>query len=199
MTAHTRFIKGLRIAASFALLAAILACGGSDSSDEPPPVEPTPPPAPAPPPTGVGATNGPPESTTTTNVALRTGFMPDPHTVNVVAGGTARAMDMDPSCRGYLPAVPQVTFNAGTDFSNLRVLANGGTTDTTLVIRQPDGTYRCDDDGGEGLQPQVGGAWGPGTYQVYVGVYQSGRTAHTSVGFTELSSVTTSSLTVPTQ
>ena len=83
--------------------------------------------------------------------------------------------------------------NLTSDFQNLRVLINS-TQDTTLVIRGPDGRYQCDDDGGERMNPAVTAAFGPGAYQVWVGMYAQGRTAPYVIGFSQNPTTTNSSL-----
>ncbi len=180
---------------AFALLAAIIACGGSDDDNEPPPVPATPT---VPTPTGTPTPMPAPGAAApagTTLVNLSTGFMPDPATATGVAGGPLSASTLDPSCRGNIPNSPQHTLMLATDFQNLRVMVHS-VEDATLVIRGPDGVYRCDDDGGGSLMPMVQGAWGPGTYQVWVGVFAGGSGAYT-IGFSELDSVTATSLPLP--
>jgi len=129
-------------------------------------------------------------------VNLRTGFMPDPHTTTGTAGGPVNAGTFDPSCVGSIPSAAQHTMMLGTDFRNLRIMVNSSA-DTTLVIRGPDGRFRCNDDGGGGFRPMVSGAWGPGSYQVWVGVYANGAPTPYTIGFSELASVTASSLPLP--
>lgn len=80
-----------------------------------------------------------------------------------------------------------------TDFPNLRVMVSSQG-DTTLVIRGPDGTYRCDDDSGGSLNPLVAGAFASGTYQVYVGTFTNTESPPFTIGFSELDSVTPASL-----
>ncbi|MCB9596742.1 MAG: hypothetical protein H6719_28730 [Sandaracinaceae bacterium] len=185
-------LRGLRIAAAFGLLLAICACGGNSSSDDtPPPIPSVAPPAPAPTP-AVAPTPAP---AATTLINLSSGFMPDPNTSTGTAGGTLMASTFDPHCRGNLPSAPQHTLMLGTDFRSLNVMVHS-TSDTTLVIRTPDGSYRCDDDSGGSLNPKVSGSWGPGTYQIWVGVFAGTPTPYT-IGFSELESVTASSLPLP--
>lgn len=136
-----------------------------------------------------------PPTGTTTAVTLSTGFMPDPSTARGQAGGALEASTLaagNPMCRGWVPATPQHTLMAQTDFSNLRIIVNAAQ-DTTLVVRGPDGQYRCADDD-EGLNPIVQGAFAPGAYQVWVGAYQANTTMPYVIGFTELGSVTAASL-----
>jgi hypothetical protein len=126
-------------------------------------------------------------------VTLRTGFMPDPETRRGTAGGAMDAAQLtNNQCRGWIPNTPQHTLMAQSDFSNLRILVNSQT-DTSLVIRGPDGQYRCNDDA-EGLNPIVQGAFGPGAYQIFVGTYRQNQSGPYVIGFSELSSVTAASL-----
>ena len=186
--------KGLRIAAAWMILGAIVACGGSDDDDAPP-VAPTPtqPATPTPPPTQP-ATGAQPGSATP-NVSLTPGFMPDPQTAQGTAGGSTMANSFDPNCNaGRIPPQAQHNVTLSSNFGNLRVMVNSQH-DTTLAIRGPDGTWRCNDDG-VGLDPLIEGAFDAGTYQVYV-CTDTGTTEPYTIGFSELASVTPSSLPEP--
>lgn len=189
--------RGLRIAAAWATLAAILACGGSEDDTPPPPtttapvVQPPPfqPIAPTPQPVA------PPPTTQPTLIQISTGFLPDPVTARGQAGGTMLAGVLtggNAMCRGHYPPTPQHTMMLQTDFRNLRVMSHSGQ-DTTMAIRAPDGTFRCADDD-EGLNPIVSGAFAPGTYQIYVGTYSAVGGASYVLGVSELSSVTPATL-----
>ena len=146
-------------------------------------------PSPTPTPTPTPPTGG------TSLVQLRPGFVPDPHTATGTAGGPMQAATLTSNgqgCRGNLPTTPQHTLMTQGNFNNLRVMVNS-TVDTTLVIRAPDGTWRCNDDG-EGLNPLVTGPFPQGTYQIWVGTWGGTATGPYTIGFSELSSVTPSSL-----
>ncbi|MFK7988776.1 MAG: hypothetical protein AB8I08_22340 [Sandaracinaceae bacterium] len=132
---------------------------------------------------------------TTTAISLTPGFMPDPNIQTAVAGGTVQAMTFTSNgagCRGNLPSNPQFAFTAAGNFPNLRVMANSAT-DTTLVIRTPDGQFRCNDDSA-GFNPMVDGPFPAGTYQVFIGTYGSRPPAPVTVGFSELPSVTAATI-----
>lgn len=187
--------KGLRITAAWVLLGAILACGGDDDDNAPPPVAPATPTTPTPPPQP--AQPAQPAQPTTTNVSLTPGFMPDPQTARGQAGGTVQSNTLDPACSaGRVPTAPQHQLTLTQDFRNLRIMVNSQH-DTTLAIRQPDGTYRCNDDGASTpLDPLIEGAFAAGTYQVYVGTFTGNQEPYV-IGFTELSSVNPDSLGEP--
>jgi len=184
--------KALRIGAASALLATTVACGLLDR-EEAAPAEVT---------SVVGpglapaiAPASPAVAPAIDGIPLATGFMPDPSLVRGQAGGPVEGRALAPSvplCRGWVPATPQHTITLTTAFTRLRVIVNAQA-DTTLLIRGPDGQYRCADDN-DGLNPVVEGAFAPGTYQIYVGAYSQGTSTPYVIGFTERLSVTAESL-----
>ena len=105
--------------------------------------------------------------------SLRPGFMPDPHSVNLTAGGpiNTRTSGPAPAC-GYVANAPDFRLNwAGG--GNLNIYAISGS-DTTLLINMPNGTWRCNDDGGQGNNPLLNIAGAPaGQYDIWVGTYGS--------------------------
>ncbi|MBX3249706.1 MAG: hypothetical protein KF901_21190 [Myxococcales bacterium] len=121
-------------------------------------------------------------------VELTSGFMPDPHVVTGTSGGSIDASTWDASCNGNVSQQPDHLFTTQSNFSTLRIIAHAQG-DTTLVVQKPDGTYVCNDDA-EDLNPIVEGAFGPGTYKIWVGSYEPGANLAYRLGFTELSSVT---------
>ncbi len=127
-------------------------------------------------------------------ITLATGFTPDPHVASGTSGAGATGRDastLDGSCRGQIDSTPDHLFVATTAMGNLRIMANSAS-DTTLVVRKPDGTYACNDDG-DGLNPIVAIQGAPaGTYQVFVGSYTEGENAPYKLGISELDSVTPS-------
>lgn len=129
-------------------------------------------------------------------VPLATGFQPDPVVLSGVSGGPVAAAEIAPGqpCVGYLPAQPSHLLQLQTYFANLRILVNSGQ-DTTLVIRGPDGSFRCNDDANpQDLNPIVEGPFPAGVYQVFVGTYQPSIQAPYAIGFTELPQVTAAML-----
>lgn len=104
---------------------------------------------------------------------LYPGFTPDPKLLAGTAGGTVDASQFDQSCRGWVSTTPSHTMTLSAAFPYLGVMMNSPE-DTTLVIQRPNGTYQCDDDGGGGYHPFVGGPFEAGTYQIYAGTYSSG-------------------------
>lgn len=130
-------------------------------------------------------------------ITLQAGFVPDPHVARGIAAGQvpASSLSPDPSCAGFVPAQPSHVLTLTTPFSNLRVLVSSSV-DTVLVVRQPDGSFRCNDDAapGQTLNPAIEGPFAPGAYTIWVGTYAQGTTGNYVIGFTELSHVTHATL-----
>lgn len=121
------------------------------------------------------------------HVSLDAGFTPDPHTVSMTAGGSIDISRTRSECRGRISNAPdyQVTYEAGSLPLIFRVDANA---DTTLVINGPDARWACDDDSGEGTNPEVRyDSPRSGRYDIWVGTYGD-RTASATLYVSELSS-----------
>ncbi len=136
---------------------------------------------------------------------LTSGFTPDPWAFQMTAGGgrnpiNIASLGMRDSQTGVVCGRSFVTrrpdfhfhFNAGVTFSLLRfwVLVNNNT-DATLVIREPDGHWRCNDDHGRGWasptmpaldfhRPQAG------RYDIWVGSFDASANNPASLYVTEL-------------
>jgi hypothetical protein len=110
-------------------------------------------------------------------IDLVSGFQPDPHTVNVTAGGEYNAYQI-PGCVGSISRAPdyRVNFTAGLGGLPL-VFSAQSDADTTLVINDASGNWVCDDDGGNnGLNPAITFATpASGQYDVWVGSYVEGE------------------------
>ncbi|MGP1275193.1 MAG: peptidase [Caulobacterales bacterium] len=122
---------------------------------------------------------------------LNAGFSPDPIVVQLQSGGSVDASStLGGNCRGYITNAPDysVTYNAGSVFPFRIGVASDR--DTTLVVNGPDGSWYCDDDGGEGLNPLLHfGSPMSGRYDVWVGTYGSTSNHNAQLFFTELDSV----------
>lgn len=105
------------------------------------------------------------------DVRLDGGFMPDPHTVNLTAGGSI-AVDV-PGCNyGHVANAPDVDFYYnGSGGRTLYIYAVSGS-DTTILINRADGSWLCDDDGfGDGDPIVVIPNARSGLYNIWVGTY----------------------------
>lgn len=73
-------------------------------------------------------------------------------------------------CIGFVDKSPdhKITLTTGFRSLNLEVRSSG---DTILLVKGPGGSW-CNDDG-KGQNPAMGGEWLPGTYEVWVGSYES--------------------------
>lgn len=105
---------------------------------------------------------------------LVAGFLPDPYTVSLIAGGpleAAEAVD-DWSCSGYLTEAPSVELNYdGSGPLHVYMESEEGA-DTTLAVNAPDGSWHCDDDGGAGFDAGLTFETGTsGIYDIYVGTF----------------------------
>ena len=125
---------------------------------------------------------------------LQSGFMPDPHVMRGVIGGTVQASQFNPSCRGVVNPQPSHVIRTGSGFRNLRFVVSGQS-DSTLMVMLPNGAVVCDDDGGEGNNPLVEVSTPPGEIRVWVGAYSSGHVGQPyTIGFTELSHINANNL-----
>lgn len=104
---------------------------------------------------------------------LRAGFEPDPHVVNLRAGGDQDAARIN-GCAGMVSRAPDYRVNY-TPASGLALTFRvSSSADTTLVINGPDGRWSCNDDTGGSLNPGVSYRTPQGgQYDVWVGVFGS--------------------------
>lgn len=112
--------------------------------------------------------------------ALESGFLPDPQSVQVNAGGSIDASSaVSSQCAGMIANAPDLRLNwSGGQFS-IFVTSN---TDTTLVVNGADGQWYCNDDW-DGLDPRVTMS-GSGQYDIWVGTF-GGGIAPATVSVTE--------------
>ncbi len=103
-------------------------------------------------------------------VELTSGFQPDPHTVQLQAGGSIDASGLGGDCIGLVADAPDydLYFEAGELPLNIYVRSAA---DTTLVVNAPDGNWYCSDDA-SGLDPMVSfGSPQSGLYDIWVGSF----------------------------
>lgn len=114
-------------------------------------------------------------------LTLGSGNFPDPHFVDVQAGGDVDMQRRQSSCAGFISERPdvRVNFTAGEQASPL-LFSVHAQADTTLVINGPDGLWYCDDDGGvRGFNPLVVFEQPPsGQYDIWVGAYGEENVLH---------------------
>lgn len=122
-------------------------------------------------------------------VNLTAGFTPDPYTVDLQSGGSIDASTLSSSCRGFIANAPDFRVNY-TSGSFPLIISAASSTDTTLVVNGPDGSWYCDDDSGnEGMNPSLRfGSPASGQYDVWVGTYGSASLAPAQLNVSEVSS-----------
>ena len=119
-------------------------------------------------------------------VGLASGFVPDPHVVELTAGGSVDASSVDGNCAGFIADAPDVDFNfeAGSLPLHFTATSEG---DTTLVINQPDGSWICNDDADGTFNPRISlDSPQSGLYNIWVGSYSAGEMPAASLAISEL-------------
>lgn len=118
-------------------------------------------------------------------VNLEGGFTPDPHTTELIAGGSIQVEGQGAGCTGYIASAPDVDlmFVAGQLPLNIYVTSEE---DTTLVINLPDGSWYCNDDA-NGFNPAAAFASPQsGLYNIWVGTYDADSNAAATLKISEL-------------
>ncbi|MBX3430094.1 MAG: peptidase S1 [Hyphomonadaceae bacterium] len=112
------------------------------------------------------------------SVQLRSGFQPDPHNIQMTAGGEVNARAaLGNACPGFIANAPDfdLYWQAGNSGLPL-VISADSQADTTLVVHTPSGQWLCEDDGGfNGLNPgmRIDNPQS-GLYDIWVGTYNGG-------------------------
>ncbi len=102
---------------------------------------------------------------------LAAGFSPNPYVVDVHSGGPLNPGALAEACDGFIANAPVFGLNYTAGTAPLTIAARSAY-DTTLVIRDPDGNWICDDDTGGNLNPlQRSPNPISGRYDIWVGTY----------------------------
>ncbi len=120
------------------------------------------------------------------SVSLNAGFSPDPYEINLTTGGTVDASTV--GCYGSIARAPdfRLYYQAGNVFP--LIISANSSDDTTLVINQPNGSWVCDDDSGNGSNASVTiSSPMSGQYDIYVGSY-FGNSEPSTLRISEVSS-----------
>ncbi|HYE94811.1 MAG TPA: hypothetical protein VD962_01270 [Rubricoccaceae bacterium] len=113
-------------------------------------------------------------------VNLRAGFTPDPHVVQVRAGGADRNSISGSGCAGYINnAQPDVDLNYRAGRSRLYIYVRSDI-DTTLLVNLPNGNWVCSDDYNGNNPAIVLNSPLSGNYNIWVGTYSSSNTGATA-------------------
>lgn len=97
--------------------------------------------------------------------------------LRMVGGGTIPASVVDSGCDGFIAAAPSLRVNNSTvtDTAPLHIWVVSAD-DATLLVRTPDGAWRCDDGSGGDVNPaiQINGPVA-GLYDIWLGTLSSGE------------------------
>ncbi len=123
------------------------------------------------------------------SAALESGFLPDPHSVEMISGGEIHVGYLGGECTGYAAQQPDFRLQWRGSASELRFLFvadDGG--DTTLLVNRPDASWLCNDDAGPGtVDPMVVvDTPAQGQYDIWVGSYGAGNFISGTLHITEL-------------
>lgn len=124
------------------------------------------------------------------SATLDPGFTPDPHEVTITSGGSLNVRDMNlgSGCVGYATSQPDFILHLSSSTDFLRFY-NEGDGDTGLVINDPSGNWRCDDDSHTGTNPMVSiNNASSGQYDIWVTSYSSDDNIRGTLHITELRS-----------
>ncbi len=117
------------------------------------------------------------------DIELAAGFQS--YSIELTAQGSISASGLGENCALYITEEPdlQLTYEAGENALIFTVNTEFFTSDTSLVINAPDGSWLCDDDSGDALEPLLTlSAPSSGVYDIWVGsVYGMGYTDATLV------------------
>jgi len=103
------------------------------------------------------------------SVSLDAGFLPDPYSTHIGAGGNNDASALGSGCVGMIGGPPDYNLNFTSNGSVLYVSA-ASDGDVSLVVNAPDGAWYCDDDSGTGLNAGLTFAKAQsGLYNIWVG------------------------------
>lgn len=115
------------------------------------------------------------------SATLEEGFIPDPHTVDIQAGGQVDVGEAGygASCTGYASQSPDYRLNWSGSTDGLRIYFepdNAGQ-DATLIINSSDGEWLCNDDANsDTLNPAISlDGQDEGRFDIWVGRYSQGE------------------------
>jgi hypothetical protein len=97
----------------------------------------------------------------------------EPVSARIRAAGAISAERLSPDCWGYISEQPSISVIVRSR-GDVRFAA-ASDTDTTMIVRAPDGSFSCDDDGAGSFNPGVAIDNAPsGRYDVWVGTFSPG-------------------------
>ena len=108
-------------------------------------------------------------------VTLDAGFLPDPYSRNVTAGGWSYLPFCGFNSQGYVATAPDFDLYYDASGVSLTFYVESNT-DTILLINDPSGAWHFNDDGGGGLNPSITiNRPQSGLYSVWIGTHNFGN------------------------
>ncbi len=109
------------------------------------------------------------------SIDLRSGYFSDPHIIEVTAGGERNVSYLGVECTGYAAAGPDYRLSWSGDSETLLIFfhADNPEEDATMIIKDPGGTWHCNDDAYDGtLDPGIFFHYPlEGEYLIWIGSY----------------------------
>lgn len=119
-------------------------------------------------------------------VSLRAGFTPDPHSIDMVAGGSIAISSVTDGCPGSVATAPDYRLDYSGNGRNPLKFTFVSDTDTVLLINTSDGAWICDDDSDGDLDPRIVlNSAKSGIYDIWVGTID-GEMAHGTLSISEV-------------
>ncbi|MFQ3567542.1 MAG: SH3 domain-containing protein [Aggregatilineales bacterium] len=122
------------------------------------------------------------------SVALSSGFVSDPYSVNVASGGPVNVSYLGGGCTGFATSQPTFSVNYTTGGFTLLRFYFIGAGDTSMVVNAPNGAYFCNDDSFGTLNPTLDfNSPASGRYDIWIGSFFEGDSINGTLYVTEIS------------
>lgn len=124
------------------------------------------------------------------NVTLSSEFEPDPRTALAMAGGSINLTDTVAGCLGFISQKPalRLVYSANQSPSTFPLFIHAfSESDTTILVKAPDGEWYCNDDGFNSPNPML--IFSPpmsGEYSIWLGTFEAGDRYPAIVAFSEV-------------
>jgi S1-C subfamily serine protease len=125
-------------------------------------------------------------------VQLSAGFLPDPHAIQIMGGGSVSVQNSvnGDNCRGFASTAPdfRLQWSGNSSALHIHFTADTAGDDATLVINTAAGRWLCNDDAnGSTLNPGITlDNPAEGTYDIWVGSYLEGNWVHGELRISEV-------------
>ena len=109
------------------------------------------------------------------STSLTSGFVPDPFTTAITSGGNVDVSYLGGGCTGFATSAPDFSVNYTAGAFPLLRFYFVGSSDTTMIINSPSGSYTCVDDSFNTLNPTIDfNSPSPGRYDIWIGSFATG-------------------------